>query len=95
MTTAQRSAHGTVEPVHGRVFGNRAAHLITPRGVGRDLFEECSGVFEGAHPFRAAVDRANQPPVLGATVGELDDSYVSRLSTNVKSSTPSASTLER
>ena len=73
MATAQRSAHGMVEPVHGRVFGNRAAHLIAPRGVGRDLFEECSGRFEGAHPFRTTVDRADQPPVLGATVAEVHE----------------------
>ena len=73
MTTAQRSAHGTVEPVHGRVFSNRAAHLIAPRGVGRDLFEECSGLFEGAEPFRRAVVRAEQPPVLGTAVAEVDE----------------------
>ena len=70
---AQRSAHGTVEPVHGRVFGDRAAHLIAPRGVGGDLAEKCSGLFAGAHPFRTTVDRADQPPVLGATVLEVDE----------------------
>src|ERR1017187_2732347 len=73
VTTAQRSAHGTVEPVHGRVFGDRGAHLIAPRGVGGDLAEKCSGLFEGAHPLRTTVDRADQPPVLGATVLEVDE----------------------
>ena len=67
------SAHWFVEPVHGCVFGDGSAHLIAPRGMGRHLAEQCNGRLEGVDTFGSAVVRAEQPPVLGAAVPEVDE----------------------
>src|SRR5205814_1045200 len=69
----EESGHGMVEPVHGRVFRDGAAHLIAPRRVGRDLPEKGNGLYKGADPFGRAVVGAEQAAAFGAAVPEVDE----------------------
>jgi hypothetical protein len=62
-----------VEPVHGRVFGDGAAHLIAPRRVGRELLEKRKGLFEGRGSLGVSGRPRGAAPVLGAAVAEVDE----------------------